>query len=382
MTVANDMKKEIQDYIISNEIFEGLYNRNYSRKRIWDNINIEWSNYIFKKYNEYNNKFELSFINFMKLYFLNDSSIQFYHDCDDFIKRNKNTQINPNTKLYNLFFNECKELVNFEPVSFSELLYCIHNNIKDRPHCKCCSNDVDFTLYKVGYRDFCSTICQMKYNNESKIPKSQGLTNSSIRQIYSDIPLDRRNLTNQLIADHFQDVEKYCSFDKSLKTREMIYVFMNKLSLFDLTCVCGNRKLFRSQGQGYSKTCGSKSCIDIAKHGNQTNSKYFTRSKISRGGHSYESGFVYLMYSVDNDFYKIGITHNPINRLEQLKRNIPDIEYKQCVFVDSPSTVEKILHEKFDNQRLELNERFGGYTEFFNLNSTDVVCVKEIINEN
>lgn len=45
----------------------------------------------------------------------------------------------------------------------TERVFCILNNIKEKPKCKYCNKDVKFFRFSVGYRNFCSNSCASKW---------------------------------------------------------------------------------------------------------------------------------------------------------------------------------------------------------------------------
>ena len=69
-----------------------------------------------------------------------------------------NSLYNENPELYNIINNFAKE--NNLNMDFKEIVYLYVNNIKNKPKCKICDNDVIFERFSSGYRTYCSAKCK------------------------------------------------------------------------------------------------------------------------------------------------------------------------------------------------------------------------------
>lgn len=92
--------------------------------------------------------------------------------------------------------------------------------------------------------------------------------------------------------------------------------------------------------------------------------------------------FLYVLKSKQNNFYKIGISLDPILRLRSLKNVIDDFEIIFCVFLKNANTIEKELHNKFKDKKSIISETFDGYSECFDLNNNDIRYIKDYLYEN
>jgi len=93
---------------------------------------------------------------------------------------------------------------------------------------------------------------------------------------------------------------------------------------------------------------------------------------------------VYLirMSSLENSWFKIGISKNMISRMNALqsesKAHIDILcEVKSNTFESSEA--EHHLHGIYKSKRFQHHLKFGGYTECFNLNEKDISCIKEYL---
>lgn len=371
------MKEEIKKYILDNNLLYPEYNRNVSRKKFWDNRNMLWSNYIFDNYNKC--KCKIKFVDFIRNYFFNEPVKNFYKTAEDFLENTISLQHNPGTNFYNAFFEDGCKHVNFQPVSMTELIYSFRNSIKNRPTCKECNNETSFMGFNNGYRTFCSQDCQMNYNNKLKEIKKSNNTTKQIQDIIDNIPLDLRNLTNFDVANNFINILEATSSFNNVSVSERIFVFQNNLSFTDVLCTCGNKRTFASQGVGYRKTCGRINCINISKNSNHFNNNEFN-IRTNKGGASFKSGFLYILYSELNNYMKIGITQDPITRLTNLRKNINDFVFLECFWLnDLLSESEKELHYIFKEKRVYFDVTFDGYSEIFTLDDNDIKYIKEYI---
>jgi endogenous inhibitor of DNA gyrase (YacG/DUF329 family) len=373
------MKDEIKKFIIDAGILYPNFNRNVARKRYWDNRNTEWSKYIYEKFDECNKICRIHFADFLRYFFFDEQIQYYYHDTEFFLTNTISLQHNPGTRLYNAFFEDGCRFVDFTPVSMTELIYCFRNDIRSRPKCKECSNDTAFTIYKTGYRLFCSQKCQLVHNNKVKEIKRSNNTVDEIREIISNTPADLRNLTNYNISNNFINILEHTSEFKDVPVRERIYIFLHNITVNDTLCFCGDKKGFASQVFGYKKTCGRINCINLSKNNQHFNNNEYN-IRTSKSGGSYESGFIYILKSDSCDFVKIGISQDPISRVANLRKNIKDFRIIGCFWMNSNlSNTERELHKIYASKRVSFDIAFDGYSEIFHLSETDLSTIKDYI---
>jgi endogenous inhibitor of DNA gyrase (YacG/DUF329 family) len=374
------MKNEIKQFILEKNILYPKYNSKYARKNYWNNINPKWSNYIFAEFEKYNNYYVLTFCDFLRLHFFCEK-IEHYTSTLDFLTNVKNLQINPNTKKYNLYYKSSLKYINFIPKNFAEIIYCFRNNIIERPKCQECEkNDLEFTLSTVGYRKFCSLKCQMIHNNKPKPFKKSPMSTEKIIEGIKKIPYDSRNTSNSTIANSWINILEF-SENLNILDNERIYLFVKQdITLIKCT-ICGKPKKFKSQKVGYTKTCTRVNCRNSLVYGTHFN-KDAENNFYGRGGASFKTGFLYVLYSKKNNFYKIGITQYPDERLRVLKKCISDLAFNKCVFTDKLSETERHFHRKFKEKRIIFDKSFDGYSEFFNLNKNDFEYIEKYLCEN
>lgn len=144
-------------------------------------------------------------------------------------------------------------------------------------------------------------------------------------------------------------------------------------------CSCGSKKIFASQGLGYKKTCGRVNCINISKNKNHFNNNEFN-IRTSKGGSSFDNGFLYVLKSDFHDFVKIGITQDPVSRLSSLRKNINDFRIVDCFWLnENLSKIEKELHNIFKLKKVIFDDTFDGYSEIFYLDNIDITYIKDCI---
>lgn len=89
-----------------------------------------------------------------------------------------------------------------------------------------------------------------------------------------------------------------------------------------------------------------------------------------------ETCYVYLMYDSKNNFYKIGISNNPVYREKTLQSEKPTIILiKSKCFPKRKiaEILEKTLHDTYSNKRIR--------GEWFSLNTEDINDISQILNE-
>ena len=85
-----------------------------------------------------------------------------------------------------------------------------------------------------------------------------------------------------------------------------------------------------------------------------------------------QKGYVYLA-AADNGTYKIGLSKEPLRRIEKLGVTLPyALEVAHLFPTDDMYTSENILHERFSDKRLD--------GEWFELDADDVELIKSIEN--
>lgn len=390
----DNFKEKIKDILIKNRLIvikpnTGYYNNNISRKSFWDNNFPEYSNRLFDLYRRECEKYEnLKVVDFIKIYFFNknfkklglfrkfNDIFNFLDKCDRSDLRSKHYQLE--------FLSKFNDIVNFKTKNIYEVKYCYDHGLKDRPRCPVCNQSLEFVSLSSGYHKFCSLKCQMSNNNSLKTPKLSSLSDDEIREYLKTIPKDRRNLTNQKYADVYNNIYNYSSNDKDLKNAERLFLFMNKLPVSYTICpYCKIRKkIFKSSEVGYSKTCGYVNCIKLHRYPNTKPASYTDARIGSNRSEKLKDCFLYVLRSNQNNFYKIGISLDPILRLRNLKNVIDDFEIVFCVFLKNANTIEKELHNKFRNKKSIITETFDGYSECFDLNDNDIRYIKDYLYEN
>lgn len=383
-------KKEfnkIKEFILDNVDLDNPYynNRNFSKRRVWElNFCPRLTNIVYNIYHEHDEIFNVSFSTFIKYYFFN-SEDECYGSVENFLSRYDKRSLIVGSKKYDAFYNKAKHLFNFEPKNFQEMVFAFRNGITNRPNCEFCKcSDVQFQDKFHGYRKFCSQSCQLKQNNSIKEILTSNQTDEEIRNILRGISLDFRNLTNESVANVFGNILRYSNHISDLSDSQRIDFFLRELRYQDICCNhCNKRKHFISQGRGYQKTCGRSTCKQIHIHGDEYYNEFSVNYRINRGGGEFDSGFLYIASSESLGFYKIGISRDPIKRLNVLRSNISDLVFDTCVFLKSNLfKVEQKLHRMFKGKNIRFEEPFDGSTEFFSLNNDDIKLIKRELNEN
>lgn len=381
----NDEEKQIIKNILEEvNFFNTKYNSELTRFRFWERTNPELGVKFLKDFNFFKSYYhKIRLIDYIKVFILNTetqkSLTRKFKDIDDFVKNARycDSTIVNNNKL--IESNGIKKYINFKPIKASELLFCYYANIKDRPLCKMCGKEVEFQNMQCGYRLFCSSGCQITYHNSKKPIKHSNLSHDEIIEIIKSIPPDIRNTTNEKIANIFGNVLEYTK-NLDIRDDERLYLYTNKLSGDCIYCDCGNKKSFKSQIQGYAKTCGSIHCVILNKGHKPRRPKGTYSNTVSGNGYGIP-GNVYVLYSETLGAYKIGITKNLEQRLRDLRCFVPDIVLKISVFVSDSGRVEKFIHKKYKDNNVKFRERFPGSSEFFTLNESDVKDIIKILAE-
>ncbi|AEI88228.1 hypothetical protein [Campylobacter phage vB_CcoM-IBB_35] len=380
----DDEKHAIKNILEEVNFFNAKYNSELTRFRFWERTNPELGAKFLKDFNFFKSYYhKIRLIDYIKVFILNTetqkSLTRKFKDIDDFVKNARycDSTIVNNNKL--MESNEIKKYINFKPIKASELLFCYYANIKDRPLCKMCDKEVEFQNMQYGYRLFCSPECQITYHNSKKPIKHSNLPHDEIIEIIKSVPPDIRNTTNEKIANIFGNVLEYTK-DSDIRDDERLYLYVNKLSGDHIYCECGNKKTFKSQTQGYNKTCSSIYCILLSKGHKPRRPKETYSNTVS--GFSYRwPGNVYVLYSYTLGAYKVGITKNLEQRLRDLRRFVPDLDLKICVFVKDAGGVEKFIHKKYKDKNVKFSDKFPGSGEFFDLNKDEIEDIARILIE-
>jgi endogenous inhibitor of DNA gyrase (YacG/DUF329 family) len=377
------MKEEIKQFILDNNLLYPKINRNISRRIFWENRNTEWANFLYTNFNDFNKRSDISFSNFLKMFIFGEDIQNYYYTVEDFLNKTPTVFHNPGTKNYIRFFEDAKSLMNFEPINMTEIIYCFRNNLTSRPKCKECGNETKFTVFKNGFRTFCSQQCQIKFNNKIKEIKKSILSYDQIVEGINKIALDHRNLSNEFIASSFINILEFTSEFKNIPPSERIYIFVNNLSFNDVHCsTCQTKKRFKSQGVGYSATCGKKICIGMYKSPDTYYNEFDLNIRVCKGGSSFESGFLYILKSNSRKGFKIGITQDPNTRLKALKKFTPDLQIEDCFWLsEQVHETEQYFHKFFENKQINFQDSFDGHTEFFYLDKDDIKFIRNKIHE-
>lgn len=360
----------------------GHFNRNMLRLKFWQTHFPDLYQNIFNEYELYQQKYEkFAFTHFID-HVIFDAPIKNkkkYKGIVDFLKNATHSEVICKHYYFKFqkFFNE---IVDFDTKSFLEVKYCYEHGYRSRPKCYC-GKDLTFTVYTQGYHKFCSTQCQLKYNNSEKEPKLSSLTDDEVRKVINKIKPDRRNLTNEKFANVYLNVYNYSQNDPNLSNRERLFLFLNKkTSNYSICPYCKKyKKIFKSSVTGYTQTCGHLFCINASKNAQVTTKPNVLVSRTSN--YQMYDGFIYVLYSPNHDMFKIGIATNPLTRLNELKKDIPDLIISYCWYVHEACIYERELHEHFKSKQIIFEETFDGYTEYFKLSESDVKYIKDYINE-
>lgn len=283
--------------------------------------------------------------------------------------------------------DECDKVLGYKTRSIQELKYCLINKIEELPICHVCGGEVEFNGPSYGFRKFCSAKCQNVHHNSQKEIGRVDLSDDEVRGLILGVGIDHRNLHNEVVAGCFDNVLDYSNaIFKPLKPNEAIYIFLNKLDKSDVMCpVCEVRKRkFISQGQGYLKTCGCKSCV----YGKRHNVYYEGHESVSRGPYSIrgdveyrESGFIYILKSDFSGLIKIGVSQDPVHRIKTISKDIEDVDMVNCFYIKRGLLgLERYIHEKYKDRQALLDSQIAGYTEWFKLSDDDVKDIEVFIN--
>lgn len=281
----------------------------------------------------------------------------------------------------------CDERLGYKTRSIQELKYCLINKIEKLPSCQTCGGEVEFNGPSYGFRKFCSAKCQNLHHNSQKPIGRVDLSDDEVRELILSVGIDHRNLHNEVVASCFDNVLDYTNgIFKPLKANEALYIFLNKLEKSDVMCpVCEVRKRkFISQGQGYLKTCGCKSCVYGVRH----DVYYEGHESVSKGQYSIrgdieyrESGFIYIIKSDFSGLTKIGISQDPVSRIKMISKDIEDVRLINCFYIKRGLLgLERHIHEKYKDKQALLDPQIAGYTEWFKLSDDDVKDIEVFIN--
>ena len=283
--------------------------------------------------------------------------------------------------------DECDKVLGYKTRSIQELKYCLINKIEKLPSCQTCGGEVEFNGPSYGFRKFCSAKCQNLHHNSQKPIGRVNLSDDEVRELILSVGIDHRNLHNEVVASCFDNVLDYTNgIFKPLKANEALYIFLNKLEKRDVMCpVCEVRKRkFISQGQGYLKTCGCKSCVYGVRH----DVYYEGHESVSKGPYSIrgdveyrESGFIYILKSDFSGLTKIGVTQDPMHRIKTISKDIEDVSIINCFYIKRGLLdLERHIHEKYKDKQALLDPQIAGYTEWFKLSDDDVKDIEVFIN--
>ena len=122
-------------------------------------------------------------------------------------------------KEYQLILIQTSNLDKYEP-KYTERLYCIVNNINDRPICMECDkeNNLNFLSYQKGYPKTCSIKC---FNNSKEKRKHTSDFFKNMNQTEKENRISKIKDTKK---DRYGD-ENYNNMDKQRKTMMELYGF-------------------------------------------------------------------------------------------------------------------------------------------------------------
>lgn len=362
---------------------KNCYNGNISKRKFWENKIPEFVDKLFEDFERFKNVYGTNFAGYLlkglfhidreknnKKYFTFNRN---FESLEDMVENITYTEVicssNPNLKKYNF-----SPIIDFDPKKLSEVIFCYYAKIRKRPLCPVCNkNELEFRDLVCGYREFCSPKCQITYHNLPKEKKLSDKSNDEIRELISQIPLDARTTTNEKIMNHFLNIEKNYPGEE-LSEREKLYLFMNKKDIQECYCICGRKKIFLSQGQGYKKTCGNTFCLITRRGG--IPKKDISDYKDTNYHGDRNNCFLYILKSEKNNFFKVGISHSPINRLRNLQKYIPDFEIIFSMYLKRAEYEEQNILKKYKHKKIRLDYIFPGSSELLNLNSKDLKEIK------
>lgn len=393
-----DLKKRAREILESHGGSAEKFKNFMSMRNWWERNHPDIASDLFDVYERCNTIYKVSIVNFLKSFAFDVENKTCYAYADVFLKYQSealNAIVNRNganrSEIARSKILKAKEVcdteLGYETRSIQELKYCLINKIEKLPTCHHCGNPVEFNGPKAGFRKFCSAKCQNIHHNSQKEIGRVNLGDDEVRGLILSVGIDHRNLHNEVVAGCFDNVLDYSNtIFKPLKPNEAIYIFLNKLDKSDVMCpVCEVRKRkFISQGQGYLKTCGCKSCAYGIRHGVY----YEGANSVSRGPYSIrgdveyrESGFIYILKSDFSGLTKIGVTQDPINRIKTISRDIEDVGIVNCFYIKRGLLdLEKYIHEKYKDNQVLLDSQIAGYTEWFKLSDDDVKDIEVFIN--
>lgn len=382
----DDIKEDVKIFLLRHHYINsvGTIIKFILKRKFWEQVKL--GRILFNEYDKFQDKYidNIEYSEFIRLKIFGIKLKAFDHhklkytSLDDYIKRCKRYPPFPNHITFNLD-KEINERLSFTPKTFQELKYCLKNNIKEPSKCLVCGKPTEFLDNKHGYKRFCGKKCQNYYQNKEKEPRLSSLNDDEIRNLILSISPDHRNLTCFRIANVWINIDNYSKeWGVKLTNPEKVYVFLNKLNKDDVICpYCKtHKKLFKSQVLGYRITCGRLNCIKIHKGYKITTKNEITMSDLFNGNNGY--GFIYLLQIDNTNIFKIGITKNIFRRFSNFK-DINGIKIKCSVLIKDYKKHEKILHEHFKNKQVEFRDKFDGYSEYFNLQDSDLEYIKNYL---
>lgn len=392
-----DLKKRVREILESHGGSAEKFKNFMSMRKWWEDNYPDIASELFAIYDKCNEIYDVSIGNFLKS-FAFDVDTRVCYDYSDIFTKRSTENINAIIKGTKPSYSEelrakilkakeiCDERLGYETRSPHELRYCLINKIESLPVCQLCGGSVEYNGPAYGFRKFCSAKCQNTYHNSQKPIGRVDLSDDEVRELILSVGIDHRNLHNEVVASCFDNVLDYTNgIFKPLKANEALYIFLNKLEKSDVMCpVCEVRKRkFISQGQGYLKTCGCKSCAYGIRHGVY----YEGANSVSRGPYSIrgdveyrESGFIYILKSDFSGLTKIGVTQDPIHRIKTISRDIEDVGIVNCFYIKRGLLdLEKYIHEKYRDNQVLLDSQIAGYTEWFKLSESEIEDVEVFI---
>ena len=392
-----DLKKRAREILESHGGSAEKFKNFMSMRNWWERNHPDIASDLFDVYERCNNIYKVSIVNFLKSFAFDVENKTCYAYADVFLKYQSealNAIVNRNganrSEIARSKILKAKEVcdteLGYETRSIQELKYCLINKIEKLPSCQTCGGEVEFNGPSYGFRKFCSAKCQNLHHNSQKPIGRVDLSDDEVRELILSVGIDHRNLHNEVVASCFDNVLDYNnSIFKPLKANEALYIFLNKLEKSDVMCpVCEVRKRkFISQGQGYFKTCGCKSCAYGIRH----DVYYEGHESVSKGPYSIrgdieyrESGFIYIINSEFSGLTKIGVSQDPVSRIKMISKDIEDVKMINCFYLKKGLVdLEKHLHEKYKYNQVLLDSQIAGYTEWFRLSESEIKDIEVFI---
>lgn len=145
-----------------------------------------------------------------------------------------------------------------------QLLYHAYHKINKIPECSICGNIKIFKGFSLGYSEYCSKKCQIKYANINRNIKKEShslyfkATSDELKN-FLNLKFPKPGLTKSL-KNAFDNIEwyNYIKKDGILDLYQLIYMFINDIEHTPKCPICNKDNYFINMRMGFSKTCSSK----------------------------------------------------------------------------------------------------------------------------